>query len=110
MQPFLWPELLLIEPLQPHFAPSISYDVGIRGTRIEGLHHASPPEIVIKETATREVHALGESVVRAHHANDRLQSRRPACSDLKGVVRTPRLAHHPNVPRAPRLGSYPLDH
>src|ERR1700679_1854340 len=53
-QPDVGPELLRLEPLQPHCAPALADNGRVRRPRVEDLHHASPPEVVVEQAAARK--------------------------------------------------------
>src|SRR6185437_14247074 len=62
-QPDLRPEALRLEPLEPHLAPALAHDLRIRRPRVEELHDAAPPEVVVEQCAARIVYAFGEAVI-----------------------------------------------
>ena len=110
LEPEFGPKAFGLEPLQPHRAPALPDDLGIRGPCVEDLHDAAPPEIVVEQAAAGVMNAFGEAVIGPHHRDDRLQGRGSACRHLQRVIRAPGLAHHPDVPRTPGLAGNPLDH
>ncbi len=109
-QPDLRPELLRLEPLAPHLAPALAHDLRVRRPRVEELHDAAPPEVVVEQRSARVVDALREAIVGAHDGDDRGQGRRPPRRHLQRVISAPGLAHHPDPARAPGLAGDPGDH
>src|SRR4029079_17557867 len=109
LKPNLRPEPFGLKSLQPHLSPARADDVWIGGSGIEHLHDGAPGNVVAQKTSAGVVNVFFETIVRAHHRNDRLEFRGPARGNLQRIEGPPGLTHHADLAGAPGLSSDPGD-
>src|SRR5262249_31745174 len=105
--PYLRPEPLVLEPVNPQLSPPTAYDLRIGWTAVVKLHDAAPPEIVIQQAAPRKMDAFVEAVIRTHDRYDGFKLSWPPRCHLHGIVCPPGLAHQPDMSRTPGLSRNP---
>ncbi len=99
-----------LEAFLPHLLPCLAHRPWVWRESRHRVHGRAPAEHLVGQKATAHVVGIvGVPVIGRVHGDDRLQCGRAPGGDLQAVESPPRLADHPDVAAAPRLGGNPGD-
>ena len=110
LQPLLQPEPAALQPLQPHLAPALADDVGIRRQQVVHEEGGTPDQVLVEQAAAHVVDVVGVAVVGGAQRDDALQLRWLQCGYLQAVEAAPGDADHAHRAGTPRLRAYPAQH
>ena len=110
LHPFRRQKRRVLQPLQPHLAPALPHDLGVRRQGKPAQHGCRPAGIFAQHQAALVMDVVRITVRGGTDADHRLQRLRRQRGDLQSVEPAPADSHHAHAAAAPALRGQPVDH